>query len=180
MSKVIFLDVDGVLNRHHERYGTREKSPMGFTGVGQKHLLELRRIVEETGAYIVLSSDWKDCFYTDECNPMEADKDGVYLCKRLAENGLKIVERTDDKSEGNERSTGRGFGIRKYLKAHPEVTEYVILDDVWFFDFTKELVPHFLWLEYPLTKRSADKAIKCLKGELIDNEKAKTKAGYYE
>lgn len=180
MSKVIFLDVDGVLNRHHERYGTREKSPMGFTGVGQKHLLELRRIVEETGAYIVLSSDWKDCFYTDECSPREADKDGVYLCKRLAENGLKIVERTDEKSEGNERSTGRGFGIRKYLKAHPEVTEYVILDDVWFLDFTKELVPHFLWLEYPLTKRSADKAIKCLKGELIDNEKAKTKAGYYE
>ena len=55
------------------------------------------------------------------------------------------------------------------------VTDYVILDDIWFSDFTNELVPHFVWLEHSLTKRSADKAIKCLNGELIDNTKAKTK-----
>ena len=181
MSKVIFLDVDGVLNRHHERYYTRETSPQGFIGIGQKHLYWLKYIVDKTGAYIVLSSDWKDCFETDDCDPNKVNcPDGTYLANRLAKAGCRIVERTDDSSVGNERSTGRGFGIRKYLKAHPEVTEYVILDDVWFLDFNRELVPHLLWLEYPLTRRPAEKAIKCLNGVLIDNEKAKTKAGYYE
>ena len=113
MSKVIFLDIDGVLNRHDERYPTREKSPMGFVGVGQKHIDQLKRIVDETGAYIVLSSDWKMCFDTIDCNPDNANnEDGVYLWKRLNDAGCRIIEHTDDRSVGNDYSTGRGFGIR--------------------------------------------------------------------
>lgn len=165
MSKVIFLDVDGVLNRHHSLYGTKEMSPMGFTGVGQKHLLELRRIVDATSARIILTSDWKDCFTTDGCDPKKANADGEYLVKRLKDVGLRIVERTNDQPLECDRGKGfggRGYGIRKYLKQHPDVTEYVILDDVEFRDFTGELLDHFVYLEYPLTKRSADRAIKIL------------------
>ena len=156
MSKVIFLDVDGVLNRHHWRYGTKEKSPTGYVGVGQKQL------VDETGAYIVLSSDWKMCFKDLDCNPDTADEDGKYLLRRLQENGMTIVEKIDDRSVGDDYSTGRGYGIRKYLKAHPEVTNYVILDDCRFSDFTGSLLEHFVYLEYPLNKRSLKKAIKIL------------------
>lgn len=170
MSKVIFLDIDGVLNRHDERYPTREKSPMGFVGVGQKHIDQLKRIVNETGAYIVLSSDWKMCFEDLNCNPKKAIEDGKYLWNRLNDNGCRIVEKTDDRSVGNDYSTGRGYGIRKYLKAHPEVTDYVILDDIEFFDFTGELKEHLVLLDYPLTKRSADKAIKILKGVKNENK----------
>ena len=162
MSKVIFLDIDGVLNRHHWRYGTREKSPMGFVGVGQKHINILKQIVEETGAYVVLSSDWKMCFKDMDCNPETANEDGRYLVRRLRENGIDIVEKTDDRSVGDDYSTGRGYGIRKYLALHPEVTDYVILDDCRFSDFTDELVPHFLHLKYPLSGRSLKQAIKIL------------------
>lgn len=162
MSKVIFLDIDGVLNRHHERYGTREKSPMGFTGLGQKHILQLKRIVEATGAEIVMSSDWKMCYESDDCNPETANPDGVYVIRRLAENGMKLVARTNEIPLEGEHSTGRGYGIRKYLRQHPEVTNYVILDDCEWRDFTGELLDHLVLLEYPLTKRSADKAIKVL------------------
>jgi hypothetical protein len=165
MSKIIFLDIDGVLNRHHNVYYTRETSPQGFIGIGQKHLNQLKRIVDETGAEIVLTSDWKDCFNEDDCTPDHAAcPDGVYLANRLKDAGCPIIARTDDRSVGNDSSTGRGYGIRKYLKAHPEISEYVILDDIWFKDYTDELVDHFVHLEFPLTKRSADKAIKCLKG----------------
>ena len=162
MSKVIFLDVDGVLNRHHWRYGTKEKSPMGYVGVGQKYLEILKQLVDATGAYIVLSSDWKMCFKDLDCNPDTADEDGKYLLRRLQENGMTIVEKTDDRSVGDDYSTGRGYGIRKYLKAHPEVTNYVILDDCWFSDFTGSLLEHFVYLEYPLNKTSLNKAIKIL------------------
>lgn len=162
MSKIIFLDIDGVLNRHHERYGTREKSPMGFVGLGQKHVLQLKRIVEETGAKIVMSSDWKMCYKSDDCDIKTANPDGVYVIKRLAENGMKLVARTNEVSLEGEHSTGRGYGIRKYLRQHPEVTNYVILDDYKWRDFTGELLDHLVLLEYPLTKRSADKAIKIL------------------
>ena len=162
MSKVIFLDIDGVLNRHDERYGTKEKSPMGFTGLGQKHVLELKRIVEETGAEIVMSSGWKMCYKTDDCDMATANPDGIYVIKRLAENGIKLVARTTETPLEGEYSTGRGYGIRKYLRQHPEVTNYVILDDYEWEDFTDELLDHFVYLKYPLTKRSANKAIKIL------------------
>ena len=164
MSKVIFLDIDGVLNRHDERYGTREKSPMGFVGLGQKHLIQLRRVVEVTGAEIVMSSDWKMCYKSDDCNPKYANADGLYVIRRLAENGMKLVAVTNEQSLDGEYSTGRGYGIRKYLRQHPEVTEYVILDDYVWRDFTDELLEHLVYLKYPLTKRTADKAIKILKG----------------
>lgn len=165
MSKVVFLDVDGVLNYHHPKYGTREKSPMGFRGVGEKYLLQLKYLVEETGAQLVLSSDWKDCFYTDNCDPKKADEDGAYLAKRLADHNLTLVAKTDDRPLPEEHTTGRGYGIRKYLNQHPEVTSFVILDD-FNHDFkAQDLLDHFVLLKYPLTKRSADKAIKVLQKE---------------
>ena len=159
MSKIIFLDVDGVLNRHHWRYGTKKKSPMGYTGIESKYIAQLKRIVDDTGAEIVLSSDWQMCFDTDECDSEKADPDGTYLVQCLKEFGLQILCKSHGKWCKNQRVTGRGGEIRLYLKLHPEVTDYVILDDIEFPDFTNELLDHFVHLEYPLTKRSADKAI---------------------
>ena len=150
MSRVIFLDVDGVLNGRD----TLNKSPNGFTGIADDHLKVLKKISEDFDADIVLSSDWKDCFKDEDCNIDSADEDGKYLVRRLAEFGLKIVAKTDDKSVGDDQSTGRGYGIRKYLKAHPEVENYIILDDIKFNDFTDELFDHFIWQNIPLRRRS--------------------------
>lgn len=53
--KVIFLDIDGVLNC------VTSKSYCGmYVGVDADKIRRLARIVEETGAKIVLSSDWRD------------------------------------------------------------------------------------------------------------------------
>lgn len=158
------MDVDGVLNKHYGSDSTREKSPMGFVGVDKRYLENLQTLVSETGSIVVLTSDWKDCFQTMDCNPLKADKDGAYLHKRLTDYGIWISEKTDDKSIGF-GSSGRGEGIRKYLKAHPEVEAYVILDDNYFSDFTGTLKDYFVHCFSPLGKNNMKKAYKILMGK---------------
>lgn len=172
MSKVIFLDVDGVLNKHYGPHPTKERSPMGFIGVDKKYLENLRDLVKETNAEIVLISDWKDGFTTMDCNPKYADKDGQYLVRRFADYGLCLTARTNDASRGLVWSSGRGLGIREYLSSHPEVEEYVILDDNQFSDFTGSLLDHFVYCEEPFGKQNLKKAIKILNGENNDQSKA--------
>ena len=70
-----------------------------------------------------MSSDWKEMKPTDD--------DYVYLISKLALCGLSI-----DGARHRIRCTKRGEGILKYLKAHPEIEEYVVLDDCRF-DFSK-------------------------------------------
>lgn len=51
--KVIFLDIDGVLNDNN----TKSISPNGFTFVDTSKILRLKRIIDSTEAKVVLSSD---------------------------------------------------------------------------------------------------------------------------
>lgn len=53
--KIIFLDVDGVLN--HER--TLDRAPGGFTGIDPVNLERFQRLLRETDARIVVSSTWR-------------------------------------------------------------------------------------------------------------------------
>ncbi len=53
--KVIFLDVDGVLNSSK----TTRRTIDGYTFVGSRQLKNLRQIIDTTGAKVVLSSDWR-------------------------------------------------------------------------------------------------------------------------
>ena len=53
--KVIFTDIDGVLNE--DTTPTRTKSHVLF--IDKEKLLRLKRIVDATGAKIVLSSTWR-------------------------------------------------------------------------------------------------------------------------
>ena len=117
---VIFLDVDGVLNTTT----TVQKTPDGYTGIDDARVEVLAKTIEKIGgADLVLSSDWKEMKPTDD--------DYVYLISKLALCGLSIDGQTQD------QMYKRGDGILKYLKAHPEIEEYVVLDD-FRFDFQKD------------------------------------------
>ncbi len=63
---------------------------------------------------IVLTSDWKNVRIGGDLN---------YLRDKLAEHGLEIYAMTTD------HWNNRGQGIQDYLYEHPEIDEYVILDD---------------------------------------------------
>ena len=163
MSKVIFLDVDGVLNDIH----TSSITPNGYIGLDKKFILQLKRIVDATNADIVLTSDWKFEFTTDSCDEDSAELDGKYLCLRLSQHDLHIKARTKDNSVGTDRQSRRGSGIRRYIQEN-KVTDFVILDDIFFEDFTDELKDHFVWTENTaLNEEKANKAIAILNGTFL-------------
>lgn len=114
-SFVVFLDVDGVLNTRT----TCQSTPDGHVGIDDARVVTLAKSIETYGGGdIVLSSDWK--------NKSPADNDYIYLTSKLAKYGLKISGHTKD------RCCKRGAGIADYLADHPEIKEYVILDDCTF------------------------------------------------
>ena len=149
-NKVIFLDVDGVLN---DRF-TEEKSPDGFIGVNHSMIDHLKTVVDQTGAAVVLTSTWKDEWST---NPDERSYDEAYLHKTLQSHGVHIADKTQD------NTSDRGHGIVRYLESHPEIEKWVVIDDDVFFDFEEcGIMDHLVRTRYGfggLTNELAKQAI---------------------
>lgn len=61
MKKIIFLDVDGVLNNQNTFKKVQRVSDM----LDPYLILLANRIVEATGAEVVLSSSWRHCHYEE-------------------------------------------------------------------------------------------------------------------
>ena len=113
--KVVFLDVDGVLNNNK----TTRKTTGGYPFVGSRLLKNLKRIITETGAKVVLSSDWR----YDRDDP-RYNRDYLELHNELLRYGIKLYGFTPELP-----SAHRGAEIDEWLKAHAEVSNFVILDD---------------------------------------------------
>ena len=112
MKFVVFLDVDGVLNTRT----TVERTPDFHTGIDDARVEILAKAVRKYGnADIVLSFDWKDM--------KEDEDDFCYLISKREKKGLALAGKTTD------HYNNRGEGILKYLELHPEIDEFVILDD---------------------------------------------------
>jgi hypothetical protein len=103
--KVLFLDIDGVVN--NER--TRKKSG-DFITLDSFMVLRVRRIIQNTGCKVVLSSSW-----------------------RLFQLGRDEVEKKvcqfDDITPFVRARITRGHEILAWLTLHPEIYHYAILDD---------------------------------------------------
>ncbi len=122
--KVIFLDVDGVLNY---RYSTSKCQ--GCIGIDSDKVKRLRRIVEATGAKIVLTSTWKMYWIRDPLLKDEQSESGNYLDRKLSRERLFILDKTTE-----DRLSKRGEGIYDYLRKH-YVESWVVLDDEIFDDY---------------------------------------------
>lgn len=145
--KIIFLDVDGVLNN----WKTKELTPDKYIGIDDNLVEMLSKIVKLTGAQIVLTSDWKDDWNLQK-------PDGVYLDNKLKKYNLEIITRTFESL-----ASRRGEGIRAYLERN-KVDKYVIIDDTEFMDFTDELEERFVNTDpaLGLTLEDVQKAVKIL------------------
>lgn len=116
---VVFLDVDGVLNTRT----TVQHTPRGFTGIDDARVRILAKAIEKYGGGdLVLTSDWKRLSKTND--------DYIYLVSKLEKQGLTITSHAPDVNYA------RGAGVAKYLEQHPEIEEYVVLDD-YPFDFER-------------------------------------------
>lgn len=125
--KVLFLDVDGVLNT------SKSKS---IFALGKGHLKLLKSIVEDTDCKIVLSSAWRII--------PDAKR---HLINKLAYRDMQIYSSTENIPRGI-----RGDEICEWLYRHPEVTKYAIVDDNS--DMLVEQLPHFFQtdMDFGLTK----------------------------
>ena len=115
--RVIFLDIDGVLNSVlYDRERDREEG-----NIDRSRLPLLKRLVEETGAQVVLSSSWRKHWDRDA-----ALRDGIgsELERTFRDAGIALFDKTPV-------ADSRAEEIALWLRAHPQVTRYVILDDAF-------------------------------------------------
>lgn len=125
--KVIFLDVDGVLNcfetfkRVKEEF---EKTGKRNLEIDEKMVERLARIVKETGAEVVLSSSWR-AYWRESSDEIYPDNDKSRgLTEILLKHGVKLHSKTT-----TDRQRYRQNEILRWLEGHNEVTKFVILDD---------------------------------------------------
>lgn len=120
--KVIFLDVDGVLNSDEYFNSIKDKKINTIENqIDINKVKLLKQAVNTTGAKLVLSSSWR---YTKNANNLKA----------LLLNYGMIVDSTPFLN--NER----GKEIKKWLEEHKNVEDYVILDDEIFKSYDEELL----------------------------------------
>ena len=127
--KVIFLDIDGVLNS--DEYFDKIEG-LNIEGIEKQIDVEkiklLKRAVEETGSNVVLSSSWR---YT---------RNAQYLKQLLLQYGILADSTPFMKNK-------RGEEIKGWLEEHKDTEDFVILDDEIFRDFN-ELISHLVKTDF--------------------------------
>ncbi len=134
--KVIFLDVDGVINCQYttQSYG-------GFIGIDPYMAILVDRILQATGAKIVLSSTWR-------------------LDKNSRDEVSKFVDFIDFTPDIAHEV--RWKEVSQYLSTHQDIEKFAVLDDNWY-DFPEDAEWFFKtsWLS-GITDEVANKAIEYL------------------
>ena len=128
--KIIFLDVDGVLNSND-----RDEVFHGMIGIEDEKVHRLAEIVTKTGAEIVLSSSWRI-----DWERVESKQDlplmGRYLVEKLEKYNLKILSKTDSINMSQ-----RGVEIKTWIQNAEadgiDVESFCIIDDE-LFDYAEE------------------------------------------
>ena len=114
--KVIFFNVDNVLNFPE----SDAEAPSGRKGIAESRVKDLKKIVTESGARIVLIGSWcKDWNFDDS----KCTKDGIYLNKKLDRKGLHILDKINENLSDED-------GIADWMRRHPNVTDSCILKDI--------------------------------------------------
>lgn len=131
--KIIFLDIDGVLNSsdYRKQLGIKYFSEI----IDRRKMPLLKKIVDAADAKIVLSTSWRKFWSEGES---QLDPVGQYINDVFAENGLTVYSKTPVMEE-----SGRNAEIKAWLDGKWYVDNYVILDDKDF-GWSPELRAHFI------------------------------------
>ena len=150
--KIIFLDFDGVMDNakydiYLNKHNLPEKDEFGVL-FDPDCIVALAKIVEQTGAKIVISSSWKD-FMTKE------EIDQMWQKRQLPSEVIDVTPST---------SRHRGDEIATWLNLCPDKCQYVILDDQPREQFNTDQYDHLIITNgfYGLTISDAQRAIEIL------------------
>ncbi|MDR2407189.1 MAG: hypothetical protein LBE13_03630, partial [Bacteroidales bacterium] len=183
VEKVLFLDIDGVLQpgssqerfKHINEMDTLYKKLFDEYGVDyssyfkydvaavyydwdKESLRELRRILDTTGAKIVISSDWR------QRKPISCLQN-FFRIYGMADYVVDYTPDFDHEACKEFRKTEKYKGvyecrcieILEYVKKHPEIKKWVALDDLSLDHYLKDNA--VVTSTYKLVKVDADKCI---------------------
>ena len=167
--KVIFLDFDGVLNssRYAARLikaGKQTQDENGHELFDPDTIKRFNRIVDQTGAKVVVSSSWRYLGLTTMIEIWQdrglhgqiIDMTSLYVVDEyIMEHGLEWL--TNEAKVGSPRAVE----IEAWLQEHDNIDRYVILDDL---PMSADLQSHFVQTNpiFGLSNAQAAKAIKIL------------------
>ncbi|CAB4196772.1 hypothetical protein UFOVP1290_292 [uncultured Caudovirales phage] len=165
MIKLIFLDIDGVLNSNRYMKSpqyfdeTKDYDPRGMEIINKAHHTHLNPeavrlvnlLVDKTGAEVILSSTWRNRYSIDEMNAMLSMRGATF----------KIVGITPVFFSFR----GRGGEIKDFLEDLDGEITFVILDDInQFHDYGFDEQFIQTTEEDGLTMAHIERAIKVLNG----------------
>ena len=161
--KLLFLDVDGVLNYDRCKYSVGI-----YYGVDPEKVKLLRKIIDATGAKIVLSSTWRRSILVGMPLELQEDPFAIELMSKLKAEGLKIYDMTSvDENDGHRKEQIEEL-IAEYRHNGQPVSHWCVLDDDIFEGFDEpEFNQHFVntkFYENGLSEEDAQKAIEILNG----------------
>ncbi|MCM1070624.1 MAG: HAD domain-containing protein [[Clostridium] fimetarium] len=149
---IIFLDIDGVLNT--ERW--ENLCLAGYASIEDEYgitfddnsIARLQRIINTTGALIVIHSTWKLLHGVEWFEKMWRDRNLPGKIADITPNVPPYYYKQDE--------------IANWLKQHPEVENYVILDDE--LEFQDQLSEHHVLIDgnHGITEEDARMAIHIL------------------
>ena len=117
--KVIFLDIDGVLNSY--QYDRQRKEGDGNIDLTRLELL--KEIIQSTDAKIVLSTSWRKHWEPDY---LDCDFIGKELTTTFYNAKIEIFDKTPI------TGTHRADEISAWIESHMPLESFVILDDIVF------------------------------------------------
>lgn len=131
MNKVIFLDIDGVLNSNFWN-DSHQKEISDGTLIDEEKIKLLGEFIKSTNAKIVLHSGWK-YWFDAEIRPLR--KEAERLKSLLEKEGIFIEGITPDHSTEEIRKNKK-FSLIKageilaWLEEHKEYDRWVVIDDL--------------------------------------------------
>lgn len=129
--KVIFLDIDGVINSSFWVESHQQEISDG-TLIDIEKIELLAKIVNNTGASLVMHSGWRFWF---DSNMQPIRKEAQNLIDLLLDSGLSIYAMTPDLTTEEIKKTKmfskvKASEIFLWLKQNPKVDKWIVLDDI--------------------------------------------------
>lgn len=125
--KVIFLDIDGVLNTSKTfkiREQIEKETGIWNIEIDEFRVAHLKQIIDETGAKIVLSSTWKKDLENVDGKIVPIHEKGEGLLNILNKHGIELYDILKKGYDLNREDL-----ITIWLNEHPNVESFIIIDD---------------------------------------------------
>lgn len=125
--KIIFLDIDGVLNTSatwDRVYSVYKKTGVRPVEIDEFRVEYLKQIIDETGAKIVLSSTWRSFFEKNNDLVVPRSERGKELYEIFNKYGIEIYDYTTKNN-----NLRREEQITMWINEHDDIDSFVVIDD---------------------------------------------------